>query len=88
MQTNTPAATGGTNYSTSAAAIATTTLPAVLTSALILRYVLPVGKRTFNRWLSDGTFPRADISIGGKVRLWKLETVQGWIAERSEAGKR
>jgi predicted DNA-binding transcriptional regulator AlpA len=88
MTQQSPAKTGKRDYSTPAAANATTTLPAVLSANLILRYVVPVGRRTFSRWLSDGTFPRADISIGGKVRLWKLETVQAWIAERSEAGAR
>lgn len=52
------------------------TPPALLTLALIRRYFLPLGERTIFRMISAGTFPRADISKGGKLRLWKRETVE------------
>jgi hypothetical protein len=29
--------------------------------------------------ISAGTFPAADISIGGKLRLWKRQTIDAWI---------
>ena len=54
--------------------------PALLTLALVRRFYLPVGERTLFRMISAGTFPRADIGIGGKLRLWKRETVEAWIA--------
>jgi predicted DNA-binding transcriptional regulator AlpA len=63
--------------------------PALLTLAMIRRYYLPLGSRTVFRMISSGQFPKADISIGGKVRLWKRETVEAWIASNTErAGDR
>jgi predicted DNA-binding transcriptional regulator AlpA len=59
--------------------------PALLTLAMVRRYYLPIGERTLFRMISAGAFPRADIGIGGKLRLWKCETVEDWIAQRSEA---
>ena len=59
--------------------------PALLTLALIRRYYLPLGERTIFRMISAGTFPRADISKGGKLRLWKRETVEQWIEDQSVA---
>ena len=61
-----------------------TVLPALLTLALIRQHYLPVGERTLFRLISAGAFPRADIGIGGKLRLWKRETVEAWIARRGE----
>lgn len=57
--------------------------PALLTLALIRRHYLPVGARTLFRMISAGTFPKADIGIGGKLRLWKRETVEDWIARNA-----
>ncbi len=54
--------------------------PALLTLAMIRRYYVPIGSRTLFRLISSGRFPRADIGIGGKLRLWKRETVEEWIA--------
>jgi predicted DNA-binding transcriptional regulator AlpA len=65
---------------------ADTTLPGppeLLTEKLIRRHFLPIGGRTLARWVSSGRFPRADISIGGKARFWKRETVEAWITERA-----
>ncbi len=53
--------------------------PALLTLAMVRRLYLPVGTRTLFRMISAGTFPKADIGIGGKLRLWKRETVEAWI---------
>ena len=60
--------------------------PALLTLALIRRHFVPAGERTLHRWISSGAFPRPDISIGAKVRYWRRETVEQWIAERAEGG--
>ena len=61
----------------------TESLPAMLTLALIRRHYLPVGTRTLFRMISAGTFPKADLALGGKMRLWRRETVEEWIAETS-----
>ena len=58
--------------------------PALLTKHLIRRFYVPAGERTLDRWISSGRFPRPDISIGGKVRYWKRETVEGWIVAQSK----
>mgnify|MGYP005850058823 CR=1 FL=1 len=63
-------------------------IPALLTKALIRKYYLPAGERTLDRWVSSGTFPRPDISIGGKVRYWKRETVEAWIDAQARGGSR
>jgi predicted DNA-binding transcriptional regulator AlpA len=56
--------------------------PVLLTLAMIRRYYLPIASRTLFRLISSGRFPKADIGIGigGKLRLWKRETVEAWIA--------
>jgi predicted DNA-binding transcriptional regulator AlpA len=58
-------------------------IPALLSEKLIRLHFLPIGSRTFWRWVSSGQFPRPDISLGGKIRLWKRESVQAWIAANS-----
>lgn len=65
-------------------------IPELLTKKLILRHFLPVGARTLNRMISDGRFPAPDKSIGGKLRLWKVETVRDWIDQDGDeaAGSR
>jgi predicted DNA-binding transcriptional regulator AlpA len=57
--------------------------PALLTLALVRRHYFPVGERTVFRLISSGRFPKADIRIGGKLRLWKRETVEAWIASNA-----
>lgn len=59
--------------------------PALLTLALIRKLYLPLGERTIFRMIAAGTFPRADLSMGSKVRLWKRETVEQWIESRTAA---
>lgn len=54
-------------------------LPALLTLALIHKHFVPLGIRTLYRMISAGTFPRADVRLGEKIRLWKRETVENWI---------
>ena len=54
--------------------------PALLTLALIRQHYFPVGERTVFRLISSGRFPAADIRMGGKIRLWKRETVESWIS--------
>jgi predicted DNA-binding transcriptional regulator AlpA len=62
-------------------------IPAALTGSLIRKHFVPVGKRTFDRWISGGTFPRADIRMGGKIRMWKRETVLAWLEAQVAASK-
>ena len=58
-------------------------LPALLTLALIRQYYFPVGSRTLFRLIASGKFPRADLRMGSKLRLWKRETVVAWIKSRT-----
>ena len=62
-------------------------LPELLTKALIRKYVLPIGERTLDRWISAGAFPGADLAIGGKARFWKRSTVENWIERQTEGVK-
>jgi predicted DNA-binding transcriptional regulator AlpA len=57
--------------------------PALLTLAMIRRYYVPIASRTLFRLISSGRFPKADIGIGGKLRLWKRDTVEAWIASNA-----
>jgi predicted DNA-binding transcriptional regulator AlpA len=58
--------------------------PVLLTLALIRQHYFPVGERTIFRLIASGVFPKADIRMGGKLRLWKRETVEAWITKRSD----
>jgi predicted DNA-binding transcriptional regulator AlpA len=60
------------------------TIPALLTKQLIRRHYLPASERTLDRWVSSGAFPKPDIAMGGKVRYWRRETVENWIAHQSQ----
>ena len=44
-----------------------------------------MGKRTIQRYIAAGVFPAADIQIGAKTRLWRLQTVLDWIEEQTAA---
>jgi predicted DNA-binding transcriptional regulator AlpA len=57
--------------------------PALLTLAMIRQRYFPAGERTLFRLISSGRFPTADIRMGGKLRFWKRETVENWIAQTS-----
>jgi predicted DNA-binding transcriptional regulator AlpA len=59
--------------------------PALLTLAMVRRYYVPAGERTLHRWISSGQFPRPDISIGGKVRYWRRDTIEAWIEAQAKA---
>lgn len=59
--------------------------PALLTEDMILFYFVPVSHRTLDRWIAAGEFPAADVKKGRKVRFWRRETVEQWVAE--QAGK-
>jgi len=58
--------------------------PALLTLALVRRHYFPVGERTVFRLISSGRFPRADVRMGGKLRLWKRETIENWVLATAE----
>src|SRR5689334_18828675 len=58
------------------------TLPETLTLKLIRKHILPLSERTIYRMISMSQFPRADIVIGGKIRLWHVETLRNWIQQR------
>jgi predicted DNA-binding transcriptional regulator AlpA len=60
-------------------------IPALLTMDHVRRHFIPLDPRTLRRWISAGRFPQADMRIGGKVRMWKRETVERWIEEQSAA---
>jgi predicted DNA-binding transcriptional regulator AlpA len=57
--------------------------PALLTLAMIRQHYLPLAPRTLFRMISSGKFPKAEVVIGGKIRLWKRETVTSWVATNS-----
>jgi predicted DNA-binding transcriptional regulator AlpA len=63
-------------------------LPALLTLAMVRRHYLPLGERTVFRMISAGTFPPADVRIGGKVRLWRRETIEAWVDAQSQESRR
>lgn len=54
---------------------------ALLWDARAVAKAISVGQRTLWRWISMGTFPAPDLSIGAKVRRWRPETVLRWIEE-------
>jgi predicted DNA-binding transcriptional regulator AlpA len=53
-------------------------IPALLTQQLVRKHFLPLGERTFWRWVSTGQFPKPDLIFGGKSRFWKKETVENY----------
>lgn len=57
--------------------------PELLTLALIRKHYVPLGTRTIFRMIAAGTFPKADIALGGKTRFWKRSTVEGWIEKNA-----
>lgn len=63
----------------------TPTIPELLSLALIRQHYIPLGVRTLFRMISVGDFPRADIAIGAKVRMWRRETIEQWIESRAGA---
>ena len=71
---------GGTNAAT---AIKTEELPALINLTMIRHRYVPLSNRTIFRMISAGTFPKADVQLGGKVRLWKRTTIENWIDEHS-----
>lgn len=81
----TPARTSAVPHLASTAREDHDTPPALLSMKLIRQFYLPVDERTLDRWLSSGKFPQADIKQGAKVRFWKRETVEAWIAESCAA---
>jgi excisionase family DNA binding protein len=52
---------------------------ALLTLTQVKAEYLPLSVRTIYRMISAGEFPKADKTIGRKIRLWKRETVEAWI---------
>lgn len=61
---------------------------AVLLDMKAVAASLSIGQRTLWRWIAAETFPPPDISVGGKIRRWKRETVEAWIAEHAEGSRR
>lgn len=64
------------------ATVHTSALPLMLRK-LDLKRELNIGGRTLDRWISAGIFPKADISIGGKTRLWRRESLLSWLEANS-----
>lgn len=46
-----------------------------------------LGRRTFQRYKSDGTFPPPSIAIG-KMQRWDVETVADWYADAIERSRK
>ena len=59
--------------------------PELLTLPMVRRRFVPIGERTLFRLIAAGDFPAADVRIGGRLRLWRRQTVLAWIDERSGA---
>lgn len=59
-------------------------LPALLTASMIRTRLVPIGKRTFFRWIAAGNFPAADVRIGTRT-FWTRERVLAWMEEHSNA---
>lgn len=66
------------------ATIETQAAPELLTLSLIRKHYVPLGARTLFRMIAAGTFPKADIAIGGKTRFWKRSTVESWIEQNAQ----
>lgn len=64
------------------------TRPELLTGEMICQFYIPIGLRTLRRWIASGDFPRHEIGMGGKVRLWRRSTVEDWIASHVDAANR
>jgi predicted DNA-binding transcriptional regulator AlpA len=62
-------------------------IPELLNEKLVRAHYLPIGARTLWRWVSCGQFPKPDVAFGGKVRLWRKQTVLAWIAARAAEGR-
>jgi predicted DNA-binding transcriptional regulator AlpA len=60
--------------------------PELLTLALIRKFYLPFSERAIWRWISAGQFPRPDMSMGAKIRMWRRSTVERWIDARAAEG--
>ncbi|MCC6422831.1 MAG: helix-turn-helix domain-containing protein [Phycisphaerales bacterium] len=54
---------------------------------MVRTHYLPIAKRTFERWISAGQFPRPDMTIGGKARFWRRESVEKWIENNANETK-
>ena len=42
--------------------------------------LLGLAERTLWRWVSSHTFPTPDVSLGKRIRRWRPETIQAWVA--------
>lgn len=61
--------------------------PTEFGSALLLRReavaaMLDVRPRTFDRMVSMGQFPTADIKLNAKLVRWKRSTVEAWVGSQ------
>jgi len=61
------------------------TPPQLLTLQWVRRLYVPLGERTLFRLIATGKFPKADVRIGGKLRLWRRETIEQWIVTQAES---
>ena len=57
-------------------------LPLLLDPALVAA-LLSMSRRSFDRAVSTGGFPPADVRRGAKFVRWRKETVLGWIEDVS-----
>lgn len=60
------------------------TLPLLLTADDVAA-ALSMGRRTFDRLVSTGAFPPADVRRGAKLVRWKRETVVAGVEQLAAA---
>ncbi len=39
-----------------------------------------VTPRSLWRWVAQGAFPAPDLKVGGRIRRWRIETIEKWMA--------
>jgi predicted DNA-binding transcriptional regulator AlpA len=62
-------------------------MPVLLTGPMVLRYFVPVNRRTLLNWIKAGMFPPADFRLN-RNRYWRRRTIERWIAQQQGQGGR
>jgi predicted DNA-binding transcriptional regulator AlpA len=57
-------------------------LPELLTAAMIRKHLLPISKRTLQRYLAAGEFPSADVRVNN-LAFWRKSNVLAWIEQHA-----
>lgn len=61
-------------------------LPEFLRLRDIRERIIGIGRRTAQRWIAAGSFPRPDLVLGG-INFWKRETVMDWLEKKTAGGE-